>query len=335
MNATTPPDTKDKVHKLLGLYGQLAAATPGGDRDGDVLPSQAYLDGLKEREPLAAALIYQMDRKIEEQRKALRTDGLTSVASPRALALELTQAVIETHRKAKATVGEKRRKDSKDHVSFAFIDANDFKLFNSHFGDPGGDEAIRAVGQFFKRKLRGVDVTVKLQRDGFDLPAGEDTVGRKGGDEFVVIMHCPKDDAKKRLDALKHEFSRDVTAEFMEKMKAMYPEGKDKDYKTRTKAYQAELAKKHENDSLKRAPFAITFSVGVVDITPDRYANKNFKDLSEVDAEARSIIGEADQAMKDDKDIHKAGMKAYTHTQVAAARAPRGTRGVPSAPPRA
>jgi diguanylate cyclase (GGDEF)-like protein len=63
-------------------------------------------------------------------------------------------------------------------VGALFIDIDGFKHVNDHFGHAAGDQLLRAVGQRLQRAARG-----------------QDTVGRIGGDEFVVLVESVDADA--------------------------------------------------------------------------------------------------------------------------------------------
>lgn len=56
-------------------------------------------------------------------------------------------------------------------VALILIDIDNFKQFNDAFGHAFGDEVIRDLSNFLKRKLRGFDI-----------------IGRLGGDEFSIFL---------------------------------------------------------------------------------------------------------------------------------------------------
>jgi diguanylate cyclase (GGDEF)-like protein len=76
-----------------------------------------------------------------------------------------------------------------------FIDLDNFKAVNDNFGHTVGDELLRAVARRVGEVLRE-----------------SDTLGRLGGDEFIVVSNCvPPDDApelicRRTLDALREPF---------------------------------------------------------------------------------------------------------------------------------
>ncbi|WP_310235810.1 EAL domain-containing protein [Luteimonas terrae] len=69
-------------------------------------------------------------------------------------------------------------------VGLVFVDLDDFKLINDSLGHASGDEVLRTVG----RRLRAA------------LQPG-DTVGRFGGDEFVLVVNAADRDAVARATA--------------------------------------------------------------------------------------------------------------------------------------
>ena len=56
-------------------------------------------------------------------------------------------------------------------LALAYLDLDDFKAINDRFGHAQGDEVLRTVGQFLRKRLRGIDHAARL-----------------GGDEFVVLL---------------------------------------------------------------------------------------------------------------------------------------------------
>lgn len=328
-------------HKNSSLLYQLIEATPGTVRDGDVVPSDHTLE---RADPSLKAALAQQQRQIDELRGALAVDKLTEVGSPRALATLLAQTVLQAHKEAQFRNFSKTTTTKPPHITptstdgtapeptakafkprapispglatVVFLDSNDFKLINSHFGDPGGDAAIRLIGQFLKKNLRPED-GIGINRD----PEGKKKgVYRKGGDEFVAVMHCSKAEAEKRMRKLKGKFSREVSRDFLAEMDKMYPEGQVGKNKTvREKEYSEALAEKHRNDKLKDKPFQLSFSFGAIEVEPEKFANREFNSLEEVYAAATDIIRDTDAAMKDDKAAHVADMRKYsadvtTHT---------------------
>src|SRR5204862_6902277 len=55
-------------------------------------------------------------------------------------------------------------------MAVAFIDVDDFKLINDHFGHEVGDELLKTVGRTLSHSLRSTDLIARL-----------------GGDEFIVL----------------------------------------------------------------------------------------------------------------------------------------------------
>jgi diguanylate cyclase (GGDEF)-like protein/PAS domain S-box-containing protein len=107
------------------------------------------------------------ERQHAEEQLAHRAthDELTGLPNRRLLLDRLQQAILHAARYGRE-------------VAVVFIDLDDFKLINDSFGHTAGDVALRVVAQ----RLQG------LVRD-------TDTVGRFGGDEFVIVLTEQTDDA--------------------------------------------------------------------------------------------------------------------------------------------
>lgn len=56
-------------------------------------------------------------------------------------------------------------------MTLLMLDVDNFKAINDTFGHPGGDEVLRGIGAYFRRRIRS-----------------SDTVFRVGGEEFLVLL---------------------------------------------------------------------------------------------------------------------------------------------------
>jgi diguanylate cyclase (GGDEF)-like protein len=87
-------------------------------------------------------------------------------------------------------------------VAALFLDLDDFKVVNDHFGHTAGDQILQAVADRLKAAMRGAD-----------------TVGRLGGDEFVVLLEGdlraarPETVARRLLEVLAAPFRIDALGE--------------------------------------------------------------------------------------------------------------------------
>ena len=127
--------------------------------------------------PLFTVTLYQ--RSSLATRRATRdahTDSLTRIGNNRAYELALANALA-----AAAEDG--------THVTLCLLDVDDFKQINDAHGHPLGDRVL-------------VEVAALLE-------TGSDCLGayRFGGDEFAVVLSCPKADARAHVDALQRGIS--------------------------------------------------------------------------------------------------------------------------------
>ncbi len=100
------------------------------------------------------------ERKLTEQRirHIAHHDDLTGLPNRSLIRDRLDQAILHAQRRERS-------------VAVAFIDLDGFKLVNDGLGHNAGDELLKIVGKRMQECLRR-----------------EDTLGRFGGDEFVVIL---------------------------------------------------------------------------------------------------------------------------------------------------
>ena len=106
------------------------------------------------------------ERKISEERirHMAHHDELTSLPNRSLIRDRLDQAIHHAARRGRS-------------VAVAFIDLDGFKLVNDGLGHNAGDELLKVVGERMARCVRR-----------------EDTLGRFGGDEFVIILADQGDD---------------------------------------------------------------------------------------------------------------------------------------------
>ncbi len=106
-------------------------------------------------------------RKLAEERVRYMAnhDALTGLPNRSLLDDRLSQAILHAQRNT-------------DTLAVAFIDLDGFKMVNDGLGHNAGDELLKVVSDRMVASVRR-----------------NDTVGRFGGDEFVVILSSPHDDA--------------------------------------------------------------------------------------------------------------------------------------------
>lgn len=146
----------------LTLPHALTTIGDGGLTDGLMLPFQAYmangvtiavlrfLAGFQRR-------LERMEGVAEAMRELAHTDALTGAANRRQIEVLLTQEYRRAERYGRP-------------FSFMMIDIDDFKHFNDTLGHAVGDEILVDLAKRLRRKVRV-----------------SDTVGRWGGEEFVIL----------------------------------------------------------------------------------------------------------------------------------------------------
>ncbi len=117
---------------------------------------------------LAAGIVFDItDKKareenllseLEKTQLQAQTDGLTQVKNRQAILDELTYRLEQV-------------KDSEMNLTIAMVDIDFFKQVNDIFGHLTGDEVLKSVADTLRHAIRGAD-----------------SVGRYGGEEFLVIL---------------------------------------------------------------------------------------------------------------------------------------------------
>ena len=108
------------------------------------------------------------ERKLAEQRihHIAHHDDLTGLPNRSLIRERLDQAILQAQRNDRC-------------VAVAFIDLDSFKLINDGLGHNAGDELLKVIGKRMQDCIRG-----------------DDTVGRFGGDEFILLLTDLGEDAQ-------------------------------------------------------------------------------------------------------------------------------------------
>jgi len=102
-------------------------------------------------------------------------DGLTN----------LPNRILFLDRLQRAIWFSQRHKDFR--FAVLFIDIDDFKVFNDSLGHTAGDELLIQVARRLSGCLRGTDTVSRGSNPSEEYIAGDHTLARPGGDEFVVL----------------------------------------------------------------------------------------------------------------------------------------------------
>jgi diguanylate cyclase (GGDEF)-like protein len=112
--------------------------------------------------PVLIILILFLRSRYNEARSDVLVDALTGCASR----YGLRNAILN------------RFSDTPDGFSVAVVDINNLKMVNDRYGHPAGDLLIQSVGMALNKVTRGIDC-----------------VARIGGDEFLVLLDAPFENA--------------------------------------------------------------------------------------------------------------------------------------------
>ena len=141
---------------------------------------------LEGRIQATAAEMEELRRSLDGERREADTDALTGLPNRRAIFENLTTLFsLARHLNRNAII--------------AYIDLDNFKLINDHFGHEAGDRFLVEVG---KRLNEGRDE--------------DDIVDRLGGDEFLVacLSHDSESGEQTSLTVLKRQLSAQIAGEY-------------------------------------------------------------------------------------------------------------------------
>jgi diguanylate cyclase (GGDEF)-like protein len=118
-----------------------------------------------------------------ELRQLVTTDALTGCRNRRYFD-EIIGREVQRHRRYHIA------------LSLVFIDVDRFKTINDTLGHDEGDRVLQRVAAFLLRNVREVDY-----------------VFRWGGDEFLILMSCREEEARRRAEDLQSGFARSPDAD--------------------------------------------------------------------------------------------------------------------------
>ncbi len=145
------------------------------------LRSHEELLNQKKQADEAEARIQELEHELEEVSELVREDQLTGALNRRGLDETIEREL-------------KRADRSRTAVSVALLDIDNFKQLNDTIGHQAGDRALKHLTKVIKETLR---------------PA--DTVGRYGGEEFLIVL--PDTDLEAAIEAMQR-LQRDLTKKF-------------------------------------------------------------------------------------------------------------------------
>jgi diguanylate cyclase len=129
----------------------------------------------------AESRIKELEQELEQISELVREDQLTGALNRRGLDETLTRELKRSDRNQSA-------------ISIALLDIDNFKQLNDSLGHVAGDRALKHLTQVIKETLR---------------PA--DTVGRYGGEEFLIVL--PDSDMQAGIEVMQR-LQRDLTKKF-------------------------------------------------------------------------------------------------------------------------
>jgi len=125
----------------------------------------------------------QLEAAQGELRQLVTTDALTGCRNRRYFD-EIIGREVQRHRRYHIA------------LSLVFMDVDRFKSINDTLGHDEGDRVLQRVAAFLLRNVREVDY-----------------VFRWGGDEFLILMSCREEEARRRAEDLQSRFARSPDAD--------------------------------------------------------------------------------------------------------------------------
>jgi diguanylate cyclase len=147
----------------------------------DATRSRDGVLGVGEQAARAQGKVVELEAELARVSAALREDALTGALNRRGLDEAVEREASRAHRYG-------------SQLCFAMIDIDNFKKLNDRLGHQAGDEALRYLVSMVRGMLRP-----------------SDTVGRYGGEEFVLLLpETPLEDAKAVVERLQRELTRQL-----------------------------------------------------------------------------------------------------------------------------
>jgi diguanylate cyclase len=167
----------DNVESLRGLLDDLMGDIQKMQLD--ATRSRDDVLGVREQAEQAQAKVVELEAELARVSTALREDALTGALNRRGLDEAIDRETARAQRYGSA-------------LCLAVIDLDHFKKLNDSLGHQAGDQALRHLVEVVRPMLRP-----------------SDTIGRFGGEEFVLVLpETPRDDAKMVVERLQRELTR-------------------------------------------------------------------------------------------------------------------------------
>lgn len=141
--------------------------------------TKADLEDLKTQVEQANQRIESLQRELDETSELVRHDALTGALNRKGIDEALQREIARCHRRSQA-------------LCLALLDIDGFKQVNDTYGHKVGDDALRHLAEVVRDSLRP-----------------QDSVGRYGGEEFLIVLpEASVDNAVSILARLQRELTR-------------------------------------------------------------------------------------------------------------------------------